>query len=194
MNREVTGCQFRYADESPEENILSKAGHADCVFYTGSATTPPSGTDDKSPFRCLVFPPHQQQDSSFAEIQALSKEHWVKVLSLEPETQYVTTVLLTLPEPGQARTHLRRVKISGYLENNPMLNLEVMQPTRLHQELVRRVILKDFHSTPPTGGVESIRGNSVCLSVCTSSLQHFQSRAFKSSQNHVRPNILYIIG
>ena len=27
-----------------------------------------------------------------------------------------------------------------------------------------------FHSTPPTGGVESIRGNSVC----PSSLQHFQ--------------------
>ena len=51
-----------------------------------------------------------------------------------------------------------------------------------------------FHSTPPTGGVESIRGNSVRLSVRTSSLQHFQSRAFKSSQNHVGPNILYIIG
>ena len=33
-----------------------------------------------------------------------------------------------------------------------------------------------------------------CLSICTSSLQHFQYKAFKSSQNHVRPHILYIIG
>ena len=32
------------------------------------------------------------------------------------------------------------------------------------------------------------------LSVGPSSLQHFQYRAFKSSQNHVRPHILYIIG
>ena len=35
---------------------------------------------------------------------------------------------------------------------------------------------------------------SVCLFVCPSSLQHFQSRAFKSSQNHVRTHTLYIIG
>ena len=35
---------------------------------------------------------------------------------------------------------------------------------------------------------------SVCLSFCTSSLRHFQSGAFKSSQNHVRPNTLCIIG
>ena len=34
----------------------------------------------------------------------------------------------------------------------------------------------------------------VCPSFCTSSLQHFQYRAFKSSQNHVKPHILYIIG
>ena len=34
----------------------------------------------------------------------------------------------------------------------------------------------------------------VCLSVCTSSLQHFRSMAFKSSQNDVRPHILYTIG
>ena len=32
------------------------------------------------------------------------------------------------------------------------------------------------------------------LSVCTSSPQHFCSMAFKSSQNHVRPHILFIIG
>ena len=55
-----------------------------------------------------------------------------------------------------------------------------------------------FHSTPPTGGVESTSWNSVCLfvclSVCPSSLQHFQSRAFKSLQNHVRPNTLCNIG
>ena len=35
---------------------------------------------------------------------------------------------------------------------------------------------------------------SVCLSVIPSSLQHFQYKAFKSSQNHVRPHILYITG
>ena len=55
-----------------------------------------------------------------------------------------------------------------------------------------------FHSTLPNGRVESTSWNSVCLidwlSVCPSSLQHFQYRAFKSSQNHVRPHISYIIG
>ena len=51
-----------------------------------------------------------------------------------------------------------------------------------------------FHSTPPTRGVKSTRGNSVCLCVCLSSLHHFQSGAFKSLQNHVRPNTLYNIG
>ena len=124
MNREVTGCQFHY--EPTEEKIVAKPGHTDCLFYTGSATTTTTTTDDKSPFRCLVFPHHQQADSSLDEIQALSKEHWVKILSLEPDTQYVTTVLLTLPQLGQARTNLRRVTISGDLGNNPMLNLEVM--------------------------------------------------------------------
>ena len=124
MNREVTGCQFHYAEESTEEKILAKPGNTDCLFFTGCATT--TATDDKSPFRCLVFPHHQQPDSSLTEIQALSKEHWVKVLSLEPETQYITTVLITLPQLGQARTNLRRVTISGDLGNNPKLNLEVM--------------------------------------------------------------------
>ena len=142
MNREVTGCQFRYADESAEDKILPKPGHTDCVFYTGSATTTASGADDKSTFRCLVFPPHQQPDSSFVEIRAVSKEHWVKVLSLEPETQYLTTVLLTLPQLGQARRNLRRVTISGDLGNNPLLNLEVMKPTRLRQKLLHRVIFQ----------------------------------------------------
>ena len=56
----------------------------------------------------------------------------------------------------------------------------------------------NFHSTPPTGGVESTSWNSVCLFVCLSvfpsSLWRFQYKAFKSSQNHVRPHILYIIG
>ena len=33
----------------------------------------------------------------------------------------------------------------------------------------------------------------VHLSDCTSSLQHFQYRAFKSSQNHVRPHICQIL-
>ena len=32
------------------------------------------------------------------------------------------------------------------------------------------------------------------LSVCPSSLQYFQYMVFKSSQNHVRPHISYIIG
>ena len=36
--------------------------------------------------------------------------------------------------------------------------------------------------------------NSVCPLVCMSPTQHFQCEAFKSSQNHVRPNISYIIG
>ena len=127
MNREVTGCQFHHnADESKEEDIFPKPGHSDCVFYTGSATTTERKADDKSLFRCLVFPQHQQPDSSLAEIRALSKEHWVKVLSLEPETQYVTTVLLTLPELGHSRSNLRRITISGDFENNPMLNIEVI--------------------------------------------------------------------
>ena len=77
-----------------------------------------------------------------------------------------------------------------------LMSYTICFPTKRRIETVPTA--EDFHSTPPTGGVESIRGNSVCLyvclSVCTSSLQHFQSRAFKSSQNHVGPNILYIIG
>ena len=51
----------------------------------------------------------------------------------------------------------------------------------------------DFHSTPPTGEVESTSWNSVCLFVCPSSLQYFQYMASKSSQNHVRAHISYII-
>ena len=36
-------------------------------------------------------------------------------------------------------------------------------------------------------------GDSGDSSVCTSSLQHFHSGAFKSSQNHIRPKILFTI-
>ena len=54
-----------------------------------------------------------------------------------------------------------------------------------HEEKMRTST--NFHSTPP----EEIL--SVCFSVCPSSLQLFQSGAFKSSQNHVTPNTLHII-
>ena len=46
----------------------------------------------------------------------------------------------------------------------------------------------------PEGSSLQVEILSVCLFVCPSSLQYFQYMAFKSSQNHVRPHILYIIG
>ena len=61
--------------------------------------------------------------------------------------------------------------------------------------LMVKIFCFKFHSTPEGSSLyyrlkEEILfvRLSVCLYVCTSSLQHFQSRAFKSSQNHVRPN------
>ena len=50
-----------------------------------------------------------------------------------------------------------------------------------------------FHSTLPNGRVKSTSWNSDCLSDWLS-VRHFQYRAFKSSQNHVRPHISYIVG
>ena len=49
-------------------------------------------------------------------------------------------------------------------------------------------VIFTFYSTLPTGRVYKLK---FCLSVHT--FQHFQDRAFKSSQNHIRLHILYII-
>merc|ERR1712037_539495 len=61
-----------------------------------------------------------------------------------------------------------------------------MQCLVLHYALFTRPLL-------PEGSSLQVEILSVCLFVCPSSLQYFQYMAFKSSQNHVRPHILYII-
>ena len=59
----------------------------------------------------------------------------------------------------------------------------------IQKKLIFQGMLLSFHSPPPTGGVESIRGNSVCLSVrlyvCTSVRHHFNISNLGPS-NHPR--------
>ena len=90
----------------------------------------------------------------------------------------------------------RRSKVIDQIHSSPprfiiIIRMMLMSPILLSffTLFVYIITLLDSFSLDPSN-----RSLSVCLSVCTSSLQYFQSRAFKSSQNHVGPNILYIIG
>ena len=76
-------------------------------------------------------------------------------------------------------SHLFQKMRKGQLECVSALTLSLtlfIPSVQIHtatRQIFTGALTAPFHLTPPNEGVESTSWNSVCLSVCTSSLQHF---------------------
>ena len=119
--------------------------------------------------------------------------------------QHVTPKMLRLAQPGHKSVVLHCKLLSG-ATRICVLVLLITKPFSKKRLLLICVqepmldcwilVFKTVFTRPPLPEGSSLQVEilSIYLFNCTSSLQNFRSMAFKSSQNDVRPHILYTIG